>query len=90
VSVVPILGPRNAERYPTYRRLDLRLTRRVSRRPGRSLRFYFEVTNLLDHDNVRALSDFNFFPQGDGTVQVEGERENWLPLLPSFGITWEL
>jgi TonB dependent receptor-like, beta-barrel/Carboxypeptidase regulatory-like domain/TonB-dependent Receptor Plug Domain len=88
LRIVPVLGRRNSARYPSYQRLDLRLSRRVPARRG-SFQYFFEVTNLLDRANVRAVSDFDFFPQADGTVRVVRKEERWLPRIPSFGLTWE-
>ena len=86
--IVPVVGARNSERYPDYHRLDLRASRRVKTRYG-ALAFFFEVTNLLDRDNVRGISHFDFDLAPGGGVDISPERETWLPRVPSFGVTWE-
>ncbi|MAF09399.1 hypothetical protein CMK11_03020 [Candidatus Poribacteria bacterium] len=50
-EVVPSSATRNGERYPSYRRLDLRLTRRV-RWAGRDVGVFLEIENALDGRNV--------------------------------------
>lgn len=89
VEIRPVLGLRNAGRYPDYHRLDLRLSRRVATRRGR-LSVFFEVTNVYDRKNVRAYSGFEYRLAADGRPVVFPEEEYWLPITPSFGLAWQL
>jgi outer membrane cobalamin receptor len=84
--IVPELGRRNGERYPSYQRVDARVSREVSLGRG-TFTFFLEVTNLLNHGNVRAISDFDFIVEG-GAVEVVPRYERWLPRIPSFGLDW--
>ncbi len=79
-------GPRNATTYSDYHRIDARISRTFPLRKG-DLKLFFEVTNLLDRDNDRSVSDFEI-SLNDGRLQIEREFENWFPRLPSFGVSW--
>lgn len=82
-----ILAERNGSQYPDYHRVDLRASRVFAKANGR-LKLFFEVTNILNRDNIRSISDFelNFDPTTG--FSVEREFEKWFPRLPSFGVTW--
>jgi hypothetical protein len=83
----PVLGPRNAERYPAYQRLDLKASR--SLRLGEStLTLYAEITNLTQRNNVCCVEEFTYLPQPGGTVTVEREDGFWLERVPSAGFIW--
>jgi hypothetical protein len=86
--IVPIVGERNADRYPSYQRVDLRVSRETTLRRGR-LRFYAEVMNLTNHDNPRSTSQITLYPLPAGSIGVDREYETWLPIFPSVGVTWE-
>lgn len=89
LTIVPSLGERNSERYPPYRRFDARASRRVDTRRG-TLTFFVELTNLSAHNNVRAISEFDYQVEPDGSVRVLPVEEFWLSLLPSFGVHWQI
>ena len=84
-EIVPSLGPLNAERLPTYHRLDLRASRAWKLRKGR-LELYVDLQNLTDERNVRgydvALGEVSGMP----TVVI-GEK-TWSRLTPSLGFRW--
>ncbi|MGH2651936.1 MAG: TonB-dependent receptor plug domain-containing protein, partial [Actinomycetota bacterium] len=86
-TIVPVLGPRNGERYPDYHRLDARIGRHFRLGPGR-LTLFAEVTNLYDRDNVCCVEDVEFLPQADGGVLVEREDGLWLQRVPTLGVIW--
>jgi hypothetical protein len=88
-TIVPSLGERNSARFPSYRRFDLRVSRRVDTRRG-ALTFFVELTNFLARNNVRAISEFDYAVQPDGSVRVLPEEQFWLGFLPSFGVHWQL
>ena len=83
-------GPRNALRLPPYHRLDLRISRYFKLRGGR-LALFAEVINLYDRGNVQARFPGNVSYLGPGTdLIVEGTFDDeWFPLLPSVGASWE-
>ncbi len=87
-AIRPIVGPRNAERYPPYHRLDFKMSRRLPLDHG-TLTLFLEVTNLYGRNNVCCVGDFRYTPQADGTVRVERDERYWLRLLPVAGLTWE-
>ncbi len=81
-------GPRNAERYPAYHKMDLRVARRFALR-GQTVAAYVEIQNLYNRSNTRL---FRYEPQidGAGNVAFITHAESWLPRLPSFGLKWEI
>ena len=78
---------RNSSHYPDYHRLDVRASRALEVDRGR-ITVFFEVSNLLDRDNVRSISDFEIVPGPGGALVIERELERWFPRVPSFGVTW--
>ena len=83
-----VLGPRNTGRFPTYARLDLKVSRTISRARGR-LRFQLEVLNVTDRANVCCVDELLLMPRDDGTVEVGRELDTWLGITPSFSAQWE-
>ncbi|MFH1566744.1 MAG: TonB-dependent receptor [Gemmatimonadota bacterium] len=82
-------GPRNAVRLPAYHRLDLRVNRYFEVRGGR-LSLFVEVSNLYDRQNVRDIRPGNRRQVVNGQLVALTEvRDEWLPLLPSVGASWE-
>lgn len=87
-SITPVLGPRNAERFPPYHRLDFRLSRRLALEDS-SLTLYLEVLNLYGRKNVCCVDDVRFSPEANGEVRVDRTYGYWLGRIPSFGLRWE-
>lgn len=87
-QIVPERGERNSARYPTYRRLDLRVSRVWYLRRG-LVRCFFDLANLTNADNQRATSRYQFWYQGGNGVEHHPDLESWVPILPSFGVVWE-
>jgi outer membrane receptor protein involved in Fe transport len=87
-TALPVLGPRNGERLPTYHRLDVRASRSWTLSRG-ELSAYLDLQNLYDRDNVRGFRNFEFRIDDQGATVVESEAVNWGDFLPSFGIRWE-
>ncbi len=95
-EIVPVLGPLYGERLPTYRRLDLRASRRFALRRG-DLELYLDVQNVSNAANVRGF-DVTFETPSDGQIDVDEDRlprsgvtmnrKLWVGLAPSFGIRW--
>jgi hypothetical protein len=80
-------GELNSERLPSYRRIDARWTRFIDTRNGR-VALFLEVYNLLDAKNRRGYST-NINVDRNRQVSFPREGQDWLPRLPTFGITWE-
>lgn len=74
-----VLGPRNAERYPAYHRLDLNV-RRTIERPWGTLIPYLQFVNLYDQRNVL----FYFYDYGKAPPVRSGF--SMFPFLPALGI----
>jgi hypothetical protein len=81
------LGPRNANRYADFGSLDFKVNREFAL-PRGSLDVRFEVTNALDRHNPCCV-DYTVESEAGGTVVVESDFRDWLPLVPSFGVLWK-
>lgn len=79
------LGERNSKRFANYASVDVRVSREFSVKRGR-LYTFAEVTNALDRRNPCCV-DIEADPTNGGP-QLDREYRNWLPLLPSAGISW--
>lgn len=77
-------GPRNGERQPAYQRVDLRVTR-VFQLGRTRLTAFVDVFNVLD----RRLEVRWRPPPPFETVTSRDRFDQWLPRVPSFGVTWE-
>jgi outer membrane receptor protein involved in Fe transport len=82
-----VRGTRNAEQYPTFTSLDLRLSRRFDVKRGTLLTF-IEVSNVLNHDNV-CCRDWDLEEDDDGNEFLDYSHDYWMPLLPAIGVLWE-
>lgn len=90
LDVLPVFGPLNGGRLPSYHRLDLRLSRAWELRRG-DLEFFLEVQNVYDRGNLAGFDpgDSDLIVTPEGAVQLRPEEEVWGGILPSFGVTWE-
>jgi len=77
-----------AERTPIYHRLDLRLSRFVQRRSGHKLHFFLDIINAYDRDNLRGYGDVTYNYVSKAIKTELTNREEWLPILPTFGFWW--
>jgi hypothetical protein len=84
------VGPFYSERLDDYHRLDFRASRSSKLGPG-LLTLFLDIRNLYNRSNPRgiAIVDPEFVDQPDGSIDVLFPREEWLPILPSFGISYE-
>ncbi len=73
-------------RLPSYQRLDVRFTRRRQTANG-EWRFFFEVINLTNHENVLGYDVFSQRNQAGGFAVVR-DPEAWFSILPSLGVSW--
>jgi hypothetical protein len=83
-----VLGPRNAARYPSYLRFDLRVSKSIKTQLG-DLTIIGEVINLTDRKNVCCIGDFETAVRDDGSVEVIPERTSWAPIIPSLAVRWQ-
>jgi hypothetical protein len=74
-----VLGPRNAQRYPAYHRLDLGLRREIRRSWGTATPF-LDVLNVYDRRNVL----FYFYDYGADPPVRAGI--SMLPVVPTLGV----
>jgi hypothetical protein len=87
-SVAPVTnyGPLEADRLPSYNRLDFRATRRYRLRHG-ELRVFVDLFNICDRKNVEG---FTYTPIIQGaSVTAARSTEPAFPFLPSAGLSWE-
>ncbi|MEE8111296.1 MAG: TonB-dependent receptor, partial [Acidobacteriota bacterium] len=87
LEIVPVLGPRNAERYPAFHSMDLRVDRIF---PFRQMdfRLFLNITNIYGRRNICCVESFDYTVQPDGSVLVDPREVFGLPSLISFGLTW--
>lgn len=73
-------------RLPSYQRVDMRITRR-RQTPNSEWRFFFEVINLTNHENVLG---YDVFVTRDpaGALALQRDTETWFSILPSLGFNW--
>lgn len=86
VEVYPVPGMRNAERLGDYRTLDFRVSRDIAVRRG-ELSAFFEVSNAGNRHNPCCV-DFDIDEDEDGNVFLDRTVDDWLPLIPAFGLLW--
>jgi hypothetical protein len=73
-------------RLPSYQRADLRVTRRRQTANG-EWRFFFELINLTNHENVLGYDVF-VVRDGSGVPALQRDPETWFSILPSLGVSW--
>ncbi len=73
-------------RLPSYQRMDVRVTRR-KRTPNGEFRFFFEVINLTNHENVLGYDVFRVRDAAGG-LRLQRDTEAWFTILPSLGVSW--
>ena len=81
-------GPLNDERLRAYARVDLRASRSVPIASGR-LSFFVEAINVFNRANVSRVDGFDITINRRLTVTTSRRTESIVPLIPSFGVTWQ-
>jgi outer membrane receptor protein involved in Fe transport len=81
-------GPINAERFPAYHSLDLRLTRNHNFKHWK-LHWYFQVLNLYNRKNVHEYSFTKIMDDSGNILRYERNEEHLLPILPVLGVSGE-
>ena len=80
-------GPLRGLRAPAYHRLDLRATRTYRLQHG-TLRAFVDIFNAYDRKNEVGF-DSHYAWIAQGQLHVVKTPGTMLPLLPSFGLSWE-
>ncbi|MGH7703794.1 MAG: TonB-dependent receptor plug domain-containing protein, partial [Gemmatimonadales bacterium] len=73
-------------RLPGYQRLDLRVIRRVTTSRG-SFRFFLEVNNLTNHQNLFGYDHVRGL-DSTGAIVLNRGNEVGFPIFPSIGFAW--
>jgi hypothetical protein len=81
--IVAVAGPRNSTRLPSYRRIDLRVSRHVPAGRG-MVSFFVELFNVFNQRNVVRVGGYDI-REGEVTPRYE----SIIGILPSFGATWQ-
>jgi outer membrane receptor protein involved in Fe transport len=81
-----VIGTRNAQRLADYNSLDMRLTRTFALTHG-ALDAFVEITNALARENP-CCTTYTYTQDANGTPTLNQEVDNWLPLVPMFGVLW--
>ncbi|MCP4660646.1 MAG: TonB-dependent receptor, partial [bacterium] len=89
-DIEPVLGPYYAENLSDYHRLDVRVSRSWQLDRG-TLSLFIDVQNLYDRKNERGteFEDAEFYVLPNGDIVLSADDEEWLGMIPSFGIGWE-
>jgi len=80
-----IYGEANGARYPSYHSLDVRLTKNFRFRKWEMI-LYLQIMNLYNRGNVHEYS-FEKITDEEGMVSYERVTENFLPILPTLGLS---
>jgi outer membrane receptor protein involved in Fe transport len=84
---IAVPGPRNAERLSNFASLDARVSRKFDVGRG-TIMVFFEVSNLLNRDNVCCF-DYDLETDENDEEFLDYSADYWLPLLPAVGFLWE-
>lgn len=86
---VPVIGALRSERLDDYHRLDVRASRRFALERS-VLELFIDVQNLYNRRNDAGfeVDGGNFLIDDQGRAVYRPTPEEWLGLLPSFGISW--
>jgi len=86
---VPVIGELRSDRLDDYHRLDVRASRRFALGRG-VLELFLDVKNLYNRRNDAGfeVDGGNFRIDDQGNAVYQPTPEEWLGVLPSFGISW--
>jgi outer membrane receptor protein involved in Fe transport len=84
---IAVPGRRNAEQLSHFASLDARISRRFDLARG-AITIFFEVSNLLDRNNVCCF-DYDLETDENDEEFLDYSPDYWLPLLPAAGFLWE-
>ena len=86
---IPVIGDLRSVRLDDYHRLDVRASRRFARKRS-VFELFIDVQNLYSRRNDAGfeVEGINFTIDDQGQAVYKPSPETWLPLLPSFGVSW--
>lgn len=80
---IPDYGKHNAERMPTYFKVDLRISKEILYDESK-LKFYFDIQNITLHKNIVEYDYGNEYKKVDAPTEITG-----MALFPFFGVEVE-
>ncbi len=85
------VGPFYQETLEDYFRIDFRASRTSKLGRKGLLTFFIDVQNLTNRENLRgiAIADPDFRGDSLENIVVSFPEEYWLPIIPSFGVSFE-
>ncbi len=85
------VGPFYQERLDDYHRLDFRASRTTRVGKKGHLTFFVDIQNVYNRDNLRgiAIADPEWRYDEPTGWYLTFPEEYWLPIIPSFGVSWE-
>jgi outer membrane cobalamin receptor len=81
------LGPLRSTHLPSYRRIDLRASRRFVTTRG-TISFFVDVFNALNMTNVTSIEGFQVM-EDRGELTSRAVENNVIGMVPSFGFSWQ-
>jgi hypothetical protein len=89
-DIIPEIGPINAERLPSYHRLDLRVSRNWTLKRRGIIELFIDIQNAYDRQNVSGydINERSFQVDDEGNAIFVPKEEKWLGIVPSFGVRW--
>lgn len=84
-----MVGDLRSIRLDDYHRLDVRASRRFARKRS-VFELFIDIQNLYNRRNDAGfeVDGLDFRIDEQGRAVYEPSVETWLPLLPSFGVSW--
>lgn len=86
---LPVVGRFRSVRLDDYHRLDVRASRRFARKRS-VFELFLDVQNLYNRRNDAGfeVDGIDFVIDEQGQAVYRPSPEQWLPVLPSFGVSW--
>ena len=81
-----VAGPYNAQRLADFQSIDVRVSRRIALARS-ELTVFGELINALNHSNPCCLA-YDLSTDEADQLTLETNFDEWLPLVPSVGVTW--
>lgn len=86
---LPVIGEFRSTRLSDYHRLDVRASRRFAWKRS-VFELFIDIQNVYNRRNDAGfeVDGIDFVINDQGQAVYEPTPETWLPLLPSFGVSW--
>jgi outer membrane receptor protein involved in Fe transport len=78
--------PRNALRHSVFHSVDARASRRFDVSRG-ELMVFLEITNIYNRQNP-CCTKYRLQTDSGGNQTLNANQGNWLPIIPSLGVSW--